>query len=85
MNALRALIDFTLSHARRFYSSMGNPLDEKGSASIFYFIQKTFQMINLIKRETNISTPHPSEMFWETALEKQNHKLRFTIMLQHQD
>ena len=27
---LRALIDFTLSNARRFYSSMGNPLDEKG-------------------------------------------------------
>ena len=28
--ALRALIDFTLSKARRFYSSMGNPLDGKG-------------------------------------------------------
>ena len=30
--ALRALIDFTLSNARRFYSSMarGNPLDGKG-------------------------------------------------------
>ena len=28
--ALRALIDFTLSNARRFYSSMGNPLAEKG-------------------------------------------------------
>ena len=28
--ALRALIDFTLSNARRFYSSKGNPLDEKG-------------------------------------------------------
>ena len=28
--ALRALIDFTLSSARRFYSSMGNPLDGKG-------------------------------------------------------
>ena len=27
---LRALIDFTLSSARRFYSSMGNPLDGKG-------------------------------------------------------
>ena len=27
---LRALIDFTLSNARRFYSSMGNPLDGKG-------------------------------------------------------
>ena len=28
--ALRALIDFTLSNARRFYSSMVNPLDGKG-------------------------------------------------------
>ena len=27
---LRALIDFTLSNARRCYSSMGNPLDRKG-------------------------------------------------------
>ena len=27
---LRALIDFTLSNARRFYSSMGNPLEGKG-------------------------------------------------------
>ena len=27
---LRALIDFTLSNARRFYSSMGNLLDRKG-------------------------------------------------------
>ena len=25
-----ALIDFTLSNARRFYSSMGNPLEIKG-------------------------------------------------------
>ena len=28
--ALRALIDLTLSNAKRFYSSMGNPLDGKG-------------------------------------------------------
>ena len=28
--ALRALIHFTLSNARRFYSSKGNPLDGKG-------------------------------------------------------
>ena len=27
---LRALIDFTLTNARRFYSSTGNPLDGKG-------------------------------------------------------
>ena len=28
--ALRALIDFTLSNARAFYSSMGNPLAGEG-------------------------------------------------------
>ena len=32
---LRALIDFTLSNARRFYSSMGNLLDRKGLKVIF--------------------------------------------------
>ena len=31
--ALRSIIDFTLSNARRFYSSMGNPLDGKGLKS----------------------------------------------------
>ena len=34
--ALRALIDFTPSNARRFYSSMGNPLDGKGLITLFY-------------------------------------------------
>ena len=32
--ALRALIDLTLSNARRFYSTMGNPLDGKGLTSL---------------------------------------------------
>ena len=31
---LRALIDFTLSNARRFYTSMGNLLDRKGLRKI---------------------------------------------------
>ena len=30
VGALRILIDFTLSNARRFYSSVGNPLAVKG-------------------------------------------------------
>ena len=30
-----ALIDFTLSNARRFYSSMGNPLGLKGLRGIY--------------------------------------------------
>ena len=33
---LRALIDFTLSNARRFYSSMGNLLDGKGLRLSFH-------------------------------------------------
>ena len=36
--ALRAPIDFTLSNARRFYSSMGNPLDGKGLKEIRCFL-----------------------------------------------
>ena len=43
--ALRALIDFTLSNARRFYSSMGNLLDGKGLKTmnfkrVVWFIKK---------------------------------------------
>ena len=30
VSAVMTLIDFTLSNARRFYSSMGNPLDTEG-------------------------------------------------------
>ena len=41
--ALRALIDFALSNTRRFYSSMGNPLDGKGLKSVaFRQIVNTF-------------------------------------------
>ena len=42
------LIDFTLSNARRFYSSMGNPLDMKGliqniaSSSSFFPFRSDF-------------------------------------------
>ena len=32
--ALRALIDFALSNARRFYSPMGNPLAGKGLTGV---------------------------------------------------
>ena len=35
-----ALIDFTLSNARRFYSSMGNPLGLKGLSPVFPSLQK---------------------------------------------
>ena len=33
VSALMTLIDFTLSNARRFYSSMGNPSDTEGLSS----------------------------------------------------
>ena len=36
VGALRALIDFTLSNARRFYSSMANPLAVKGLRTMFF-------------------------------------------------
>ena len=38
---LRALIDFTLSNARRFYSSMGNLLDRKGISKPYSIICST--------------------------------------------
>ena len=38
--ALRALIDFTLSNARRFYSSTGNPLAGKGLRGCHYLLCK---------------------------------------------
>ena len=39
---LRALIDFTLSNARRFYSSMGNLLDEKELKKAFDTVDHDF-------------------------------------------
>ena len=33
VDALITLIDFTLSNARRFYTSMGNPFPVKGSTT----------------------------------------------------
>ena len=44
-----ALIDFTLSNARRFYSSMGNPLGWKGlkGGCIFdNFVEPRIQALN---------------------------------------
>ena len=40
---LRALIDFTLSNARRFYSSMGNLSDRKGLTT-----SKTMSLLNSV-------------------------------------
>ena len=44
-----ALIDFTLSNARRFYSSMGNPSGLKGLKENrgSHFVQRLFLLINI--------------------------------------
>ena len=46
--ALRALIDFTLSNARRFYSSMGTPLDGKG-------LNIRNQLMRALSRKVNVN------------------------------
>ena len=38
VSALMTLIDFTLSNARRFYSSMGNPSDTEGLSRFYMFL-----------------------------------------------
>ena len=50
------LIAFTLSNARRFYSSMGNPLETKGLINTLIYIEiqpskRTFDSIKGIKLE----------------------------------
>ena len=49
IGALRALIGFALSNARRFYSSMRNPLAVKGLKLIFSVL-KVLHKLNLISR-----------------------------------
>ena len=50
-----ALIDFTLSNARRFYSSMGNPLGLKGLnlVHITTILSYTSATIIIIKNNNN--------------------------------
>ena len=43
--ALRALIDFTLSNARRFYLSKGNPLDGKGLTHLQNYLDPTLYFL----------------------------------------
>ena len=48
---LTALVDFTLSNARRSYSSMGNPLDGKGlKEQKRIFAQERLSVIHLIPK-----------------------------------
>ena len=49
IGALRALIGFALSNARRFYSSMRNPLAVKGLKLIFSVL-KVLHKLNLISK-----------------------------------
>ena len=56
--ALRALIDFTLSNARRFYSSMGNPLTGKGLRAL-----KTLKSAFFVKNISVLICPQKSPIF----------------------
>ena len=60
--ALRALIDFTLSNARRFYSSMGKPLDGKGL--INYSSMHTPQFLHLFSRWNRVFPGSWSWWWW---------------------
>ena len=51
--ALRAPVDFTLSNARRFYASMGNPLDGKGLTT-----PKTMSPLNKVKDKQKMQVTH---------------------------
>ena len=52
--ALRALIDFTLSNARRFYSSNGIPLDGRGLRNTFNILCKCFPLSGKVECEVTI-------------------------------
>ena len=61
---LRALIDFTLSNARRFYSSMGNLLDGKGLTT-----SKTMSLLKSITEVTRETVkPQPLATDIKTAI-----------------
>jgi len=67
--ALRALIDFTLSNARRFYSSMGNPLEGKGLRILFFFSNLKNDIIHMktsldVLKGENLNIVNIA-MYWE--------------------
>ena len=76
--ALRALIDFTLSNARRFYLSMGNPLDGKGLSNHDDYGNNVINFAYLIMKNSSFARfaraflifghlrprPHVSGYFW---------------------
>ena len=53
--ALRALIDFTLSNASRFYSSMGNRLDGKGLSVNFQNVPGVFSQWQKQSKTVSVS------------------------------
>ena len=53
VGALTTLIDFTLSNARRFYSSMGNPSDMKGLRTTILFSLCSKHMQELSVKSAN--------------------------------
>ena len=67
VGALTALIDFTLSNARRFYSSMGNPLAVKGLTllcenftfhSLFHQLPAGFLILQRLVARSMVNTNH---------------------------
>jgi len=67
VGALRALIDFTLSNTRRFYSSMGSLLSVKGLIAMLLRMTKrgseesfhAFHVDDLTKMNTNLGFLQP--------------------------
>ena len=68
--ALRALIDFTQSNVRRFYSSIGNPLDGKG-LTIGFCQVKMFE----VALQANMWVLEKPSRSFETLSSLKNNKL----------
>ena len=85
-----ALIDFTLSNAGRFYSSMGNPLGLKGSihSFIFSFIH-LFAFINYSTKLQLIiihlaGSPGSYFAYLKDCLKKRSKKLECKLSVEEQ-
>ena len=60
-----ALIDFTLSNARQFYSSMGNPLGSKGliKRKINYYCPVTKKFTTPLSGSQFVRSPFEKDVF----------------------
>ena len=74
--ALRALIDFTLSNARRFSSSMGNPLDGKGLIEFDFMIPiQTGKVVEKTKPSIKDITAHKPRKYQLDSTKKKHQVL----------